>query len=714
MTKHSAVTAVQKIERSKLDPKTIQQELMGDDLDLEKLVVYLNSKIKFDAAERVLDVNISRTIEGASTVVVSLNDYERTILNSGILNNSLDIQLSGLWFRLVKVERQAGDSTLDLTFEDREIAVLRSYPKTGTPHNGVKFAHRSKTTRAEFILNLIREVKEFKIPVVIPELHKVQPIEKSADLPTSGRGTGGVTTDVGIPTGINKPRGNENINPRANVPNSPAYTLTVKNVPASPEQIKNANTIIAVGKSMGARRKVIVCALMTAIVESTIHNLPGGDLDSVGLFQQRDSWGSYADRHDPATASKLFYQQAISLDKADPTLPYWTLCADIQRPREDLRTRYGDYRVEAERFTTAAGMPGGDTEGTVDSVNLMDRSKWGGTTSGDYVYYRGTPKESGKVWARENNWDCIQRLAQEVQWRAFFVSGVFYLLPEDDLFKMQPIMVVDESSQGIEGIGFDYDIGKKSATVTIPMRVGTWLAPPGAVVALQHVGPVSGRWIVSDFSRSLFDSKAEVSLKKPMPVLPEPLQSDLPSGGIPSWAQNSGASVAGQTTDSAQFGGIAGTDGSREAVVLVAKKALEIERAGQHYCYPPDEGGDGTRNARPIPASLFSVDAHRGIDCSAFATLCYKEAGCEDPNGFGYNGAGNTGSLIAKGIRVAAPQPGDLAFYGGTESYPGHVAVVVDGGNVIEIGSARGISEYPLSYRSDLIGYCSFLPFPSA
>jgi hypothetical protein len=708
-TKHSAVTAVQQLERSKLDPKTIQQELMGDDLDLEKLVVYLKSKIKFNAAERVLDVNITRTIEGASTVTIDFNDYERTILNSGVLNNALDIQLNGLWFRLVKVERQAGDTTLTLTFEDREIAVLRSYPKTGAPHNGVKFAHRSKTTRAEFILNLIREVKEFKIPVVIPELHKVQAIEKSADLSTAGRGTGGVTADTGIPKTVNYPRGNENINPRANVPNSPAYTLSVKGSPASPEQIKNANTIIAVGKSMGARRKVIVCAIMTAIVESTIHNLPGGDLDSVGLFQQRDNWGSYSDRHDPATASKLFFKQAISYDADVPNAPYWQVCADVQRPREDLRTRYNDYRIEAERFVTTAGLPGGDSEANVADVNLMDRSTWGTGQVADYVYYRGTPKEGGKVWTRENNWDCIQRLVSEVQWRAFFVSGVFYLLPEDDLFKTQPIMIIDETSQGVEGIGFDYDIGKKSATVSVPIRVGTWLAPPGAVVALQHCGPVSGRWIVSDFSRSLFDSKADVSLKKPMPVLPEPLTSDLAS--IPTWATNSGKAVAGGFDDPAQFGGIANTDGSRNAVVLVARKALELEQAGQHYAYPPDEGGDGRRNARPIPQSLFSVDAHNGLDCSAFATLCYKEAGASDPNGSNYNGTGNTGTLFAHCRRVVTPDLGDLVFYGGSESFPGHVAVYVGSGKVIEIGSANGILEVPIRYRTDLIGYASGFPF---
>jgi hypothetical protein len=544
VTKKSAVTAVHKLELSKLDPRKVQQELMGDDLDLEKLVVYLKSKIKFDAAEQVIDVQISRSIEQASTVVVSLNDYHRTVLNSGLLNAKLDIEIDGLWWRLVKVERQAGQSQLDLTFEQREIAVLRSYPPKGAPHNGVKFAHRSKTTRAEFILNLIREVKEFHIPVVIPKLHKVQAIEKSSDNPNPEQ-TFGVTATSGIAPKINQVT-ESHLNPRMNIPSvSEQFNgITVKGAVADKEQIRNANIIITVGHQMNMPRQVIVCAIMTATQESTLHNLSGGDLDSVGLFQQRASWGSYADRHDPVTSSRMFYNSVIKTYRSNPNAPYWQICADTQRPREDLRQEYNRWRLESERTVTAYGLTGGADNNPAD-MNLQDRSSWGSSevAASDYVFYRGIPTEKNKVWKREDNWACIQRLASEVQWQAFFISGVFYLISEADLLKTQPIMIVDETSQGVEGIGFDYDIGKKSATVSIPMRVGLWICPPGGVVALQHMGPVSGRWIVSDFSRSLFDSKADVSLKKPEPILPEPFQGDVPPKDVPTWAQGSGGKV---------------------------------------------------------------------------------------------------------------------------------------------------------------------------
>ena len=47
-----------------------------------------------------------------------------------------------------------------------------------------------------------------------------------------------------------------------------------------------------VARELGASDKVLLAAYEAAIVESGVHSLPYGDRDSIGLFQQRDSWGS--------------------------------------------------------------------------------------------------------------------------------------------------------------------------------------------------------------------------------------------------------------------------------------------------------------------------------------------------------------------------------------------------------------------------------------
>lgn len=82
------------------------------------------------------------------------------------------------------------------------------------------------------------------------------------------------------------------------------------------QQLKHAATIASVGKSLGASRRDIVTALVTAMTESSLHNyLSATDHDSLGLFQQRPSagWGTPEQLTDPKYASRKFYQALFSV-----------------------------------------------------------------------------------------------------------------------------------------------------------------------------------------------------------------------------------------------------------------------------------------------------------------------------------------------------------------------------------------------------------------
>ena len=70
--------------------------------------------------------------------------------------------------------------------------------------------------------------------------------------------------------------------------------LTVKGNAATQEQIGIAQRIYQVGSNLGANNQEIQAAIATAIQESVLTNLSGGDRDSLGIFQQRPSmeWGS--------------------------------------------------------------------------------------------------------------------------------------------------------------------------------------------------------------------------------------------------------------------------------------------------------------------------------------------------------------------------------------------------------------------------------------
>lgn len=80
------------------------------------------------------------------------------------------------------------------------------------------------------------------------------------------------------------------------------------------EQMANAATITAVGIRRGVPERAVTVALATALQESKLTNLPGGDRDSIGLFQQRPSqgWGSRKEVADPRYAAGKFY--AVLLD----------------------------------------------------------------------------------------------------------------------------------------------------------------------------------------------------------------------------------------------------------------------------------------------------------------------------------------------------------------------------------------------------------------
>jgi len=79
--------------------------------------------------------------------------------------------------------------------------------------------------------------------------------------------------------------------------------------PLSPDMRANALTIIQVGRRLAVPDFGIVVALAAAAQESGLRNLAGGDLDSIGLFQQRPSmgWGTPAQLENTSYAAELFY-----------------------------------------------------------------------------------------------------------------------------------------------------------------------------------------------------------------------------------------------------------------------------------------------------------------------------------------------------------------------------------------------------------------------
>lgn len=83
---------------------------------------------------------------------------------------------------------------------------------------------------------------------------------------------------------------------------------------------------------------------------------------------------------------------------------------------------------------------------------------------------------------------------------------------------------------------------------------------------------------------------------------------------------------------------------------------------------------------RPIPLHMPYRHLPFTTDCSGIVTILAKWAGCPDPNGQHYSGAGYTGTLLSHlpSIWLHQTYRGDLAIFGpGTGD---HVVMLVQGG----------------------------------
>lgn len=75
-----------------------------------------------------------------------------------------------------------------------------------------------------------------------------------------------------------------------------------------------ARRVVETVRGRGLARRAAAIAVTTTIVESTIENISEEvDHDSLGLFQQRASWGTAAQRTDPVWATNAFLNRMIAL-----------------------------------------------------------------------------------------------------------------------------------------------------------------------------------------------------------------------------------------------------------------------------------------------------------------------------------------------------------------------------------------------------------------
>lgn len=139
----------------------------------------------------------------------------------------------------------------------------------------------------------------------------------------------------------------------------------------SAEQLGNAAIIANVGSNMNMNARDIEIAIMTAITESGLRNLHGGDRDSQGLFQQRPSqgWGTPAQITDPTYAATKFYE-ALRGIKSRGAMDPWQAAQAVQRSAFSDGRNYQQYWDEAMAIFSGMGQDNaGLTGGPIGPAN---------------------------------------------------------------------------------------------------------------------------------------------------------------------------------------------------------------------------------------------------------------------------------------------------------------------------------------------------------
>jgi len=135
------------------------------------------------------------------------------------------------------------------------------------------------------------------------------------------------------------------------------------------DQLANAGTIIGVGRGLQVPERGVVVALATALQESTLRNLPYGDRDSVGLFQQRPSsgWGTVAELTTPDVAARKFYAALLEVP-GWATLPVTEAAQRVQRSAFPLA--YAKWEALAGAILQAAGSGGAPALDCTTSIGV--------------------------------------------------------------------------------------------------------------------------------------------------------------------------------------------------------------------------------------------------------------------------------------------------------------------------------------------------------
>jgi hypothetical protein len=545
------------------------------DTTIDSLIIN-DSLISAELSAAILDGKLIETTVGAASLELNIEDSNRTLVPQLLKdwvkqgptpvlvipaahNKRKRVTLPVTWneiyctlderdFALCQVHK-SGDQ-FDLTFENRAIHELRRYNKPKV------WQRTSNFSRAMAIKAMCDEVTTMPsgIEFFCSQLHTMQPIANAKRMPKDAQ----VKAMHGHGFAAKAP-------------------VTVKGKKATAQQKSYISQVLKTGESMQMPYPVLVSSIMCITQESSVAILNNPTL-GMGLFSQEKYIGGQrspwpAMDQGIAGDAKAYFDQCVKSYRANPNQKLADLVQSVQRSGAGAQY-YAQWETEAKKTMELWG-----TSVSGGSVTFQEFNQ--------YNFKRGTDQ------GPEDSWSCIQRLAKEVNWRAFMVDNTLYYEDDNTLVTSVPYDTISESTDGIDTIDYDIDTGKSVNEVTVTAHFDRWQSPPGVCIVVENSGPADGRWVVYQVERPLFSNTGTITLHLPSAALPEP-----------------SPSISSVTLKGTAYVAASGNPGVDKCYA----KAKEID--GKHYPYVYAGGH-----------SSIGVPTGGGFDCSGYVSAILNAAG---------------------------------------------------------------------------------------
>ena len=235
------------------------------------------------------------------------------------------------------------------------------------------------------------------------------------------------------------------------------------------------------------------------------------------------------------------------------------------------------------------------------------------TIAVSYTFRVGELQEDGE---RENWWEGIQRLSDEIQIRSFVDRDVFICMSEEELGRSEAVATISEDDDNAT-MSWVYENGDVlERNITVQVQSTRWAFPPGACVIIDGEGKMDGRYIVTSKDRTLFDQSTTLTLRQPLEELPEPAHDTKSVTDDP--ADFSDDPSGDSSTDSADT---SSADWSGTPAHIINTQALQIGRA--HGAHAPQGGELTVANntaANHLHTHLGSASDHAGPESYKWAS----------------------------------------------------------------------------------------------